>query len=126
MASNYAIKTPHAAVLVWNYIDRIGTEGMTSSPESSGVDDLTGVEPTIISTLSCISISTSKSKGQPEGSFQIVLAPTKDWVSTLTAGSWLAILMSNDPITQDDLKSANKSQVKMIGKIESVRTEVTV
>jgi hypothetical protein len=125
MADNFKIKTPHAAVLIWNYVDRIGTEGMNSSPQSSGVQQLDNVEPTIISTLSCVSIQTSKSKGQPEGTFQIVLAPTKDWVSTLTPGSWLCILMSNNPITQNDLKKANKTQVKMIGKIESVRAEVT-
>ena len=126
MAANYRIKTPHAAVLVWNYVDRIGTEGMTSDPQSSGVQKPTQVEPMIISTLSCISIATSKSKGQPEGTFEIALAPTKDWVSTLTAGSWLAILMSNTPIVEKDLQRANKNQVKMIGKIESVRADVTV
>lgn len=126
MANNFRIKTPHAAVIVWNYKDRIGSDGMTSNPQSSGVNFVDKVDETIISTLSCISISTSKSKSQPDGTFQIVLAPTKDWVSALTAGSWLCILMSNDPIEQDDLKKANKNQVKMIGKIESVRTEVSV
>lgn len=126
MADNFRIKTPHAAILVWNYIDRIGTEGMTANPQSSGVKQLDDTEPTIISTLSCISIQTSKSKGQPEGTFQLVLAPTKDWVSTLTPGSWCCILMSNEPITESDLKKANKRQVKMIGKIDSVRAEVSV
>ena len=122
MSAPFRIKTPHAAVLVWNYIDRVGKD---ESAPKSGVT-LNDVEPMIISTLSCISIQTSKSKGNPEGSFQLVLAPTKNWVSTLTPGSWLAILMSNEPITQDDLQHAKKSQVKMIGKIESVRVETNV
>ena len=126
MANNYKVKTPHAAILIWNYKDRIGTEGFTNNPQSTGVKFLTDVDETIISTLSCISIQTSKSKGQPEGTFQLVLAPTKDWVSTITPGSWMCILMSNNPITEQDLKKADKDQVKMIGKIESVRAEVNV
>ena len=126
MANDFrTIKTPHAAVIVWNYVDRIGTEGMTASPQSSGVapGKILETEPQIISTLSLISIQTSKSKGQPNGQFQLTLAPTKNWTSVLTSGSWVAILMSNEPITKDDLKKANKKQVKMIGKIESVRVE---
>jgi hypothetical protein len=123
MANVTNIKTPHAAVIVWNYSDRIGTEGITNKPDSSGVDDLNGVEQTIISTLSCISIETSKSKGQPEGQFRLVLAPYKNWVSTITAGSWCCLMMSNEPITEQDLKKANKNHVKMIGKIESVRVD---
>ncbi len=123
--TNFRIKTPHAAVIVWNYVDRIGTEGMTDAYNSSGVTPgkLLETEPQIISTLSCISIQTSKSKGQPNGEFQLTLAPFRNWVSTLTAGSWCVIMMSNEPITPNDLKKANKNHVKMIGKIESVRAE---
>jgi hypothetical protein len=123
MATNYTITTPHAAVLVWNYEDRIGTENMTNDPFSSGVDFLDDVEPVIMSTLSCVSIETSKSKSEPVGRFQLVLAPYKNWVSTITAGSWCCILMSNDPITENDIKRANKRQVKMIGKIETVKVD---
>lgn len=117
------IKTPHAAVMVWNYVDRIGTEGMTNDPFSSGVSKLVDTEPAIISTLSCISIQTSKSKGQPDGQFQLTLAPYKNWTSTLTTGSWCVIMMSNEPITEKDFKKANKNHVKMIGKIETVRVD---
>lgn len=126
--ANFTIKTPHAAVIVWNYDDRIGTEGMTSDPQSSGVTPgkINEVEQTIISTLSCISIQTGKSKAEPNGTFQITLAPTKNWVSTLTAGSWCCIMMSNEPITEQDLRKANKKHVKMIGKIESVRLDTQV
>lgn len=122
------IKTPHAAVLVWNYGDRIGTP--TGGFNATGVDDINGIEkespPVIVSTLSCVSIQTNKSKGQPDGSFNLVLAPYKNWTSTLTAGSWLVIMMSNKPVTEQDLKHANKDQVKMLGRIESVRCETTV
>lgn len=117
------IKTPHAAVMVWNYVDRIGTEGMTDNLFTSGVEKLTETEPTIISTLSLVSIQTSKSKGQPDGQFQLTLAPYKNWTSVLTTGSWCVIMMSNEPITAQDFKKANKNQVKMIGKIESVRVD---
>lgn len=115
MSDKLNIRTPHAAILVWNYVDRINAE--------NGTDDLNDVEPVIISTVSCISIETSKSKGNPVGSFRLVLAPFKNWVSALTSGSWCAILMSNKPITQSSLRKADMDQVKMIGKIESVRVD---
>lgn len=122
------VKTPHAAVLVWNYGDRIDTP--TGAFNATGVKDPIGVEkeapPVIVSTLSCISIQTSKSKSQPDGSFQLVLAPYKNWVGTLTAGSWCCILMSNEPIGPNDIKKANKDHVKMLGRIESVRCETQV
>ena len=131
---NFRIKTPHAAVLVWNYNDRVGIP-KGEEYDASGVDDLNGTEKdggvaggkdtdaVIVSTLSLVSISTSKSKSQPEGSFQLVLAPYKNWTSTLTAGSWCAIMMSNDKIQKGDLKRANPKLVKMFGRIESVRCE---
>lgn len=126
--NNYRIKTPHAAILVWNYNDRIGSPN--GAYNDSGVNDLNGIEkgnpPVIVSTLSCVSIQTNKTKGQPDGSFNLVLAPFKNWTSTLTAGSWCCIMMSNETITENDLKKANKNHVKMIGRIESVRCETSV
>mgnify|MGYP003339754865 FL=1 len=113
------IRNPHAAVIVWNYDDRIGLD---DKPQA-----IDRVESTIISTVSLISINTSKSKSQPNGTFQMVLAPTKNWVSAITAGSWCVLLMSNEPITEKDIKkSADAKKVKMIGKIESVRADVSV
>ena len=124
--SKHVIKTPHAAVLIWNYIDRVGTPN--GDFKSSGVTiSLDQVEkepvPVIVSTLSCVSIQTSKAKGSPNGTFNLVLAPFKNWVGNLTPGSWCCILMSNKIITADDLKSADKDKVKMFGRIESVRCE---
>jgi hypothetical protein len=126
------VKTPHAAVLVWNYEDRVGvpTGGYDDSGISKGnilkTESGDSLPPVIVSTLSCVSIQTNKSKSQPDGHFQLVLAPFKNWVSTLTTGSWCAILMSNEPIQEKDLKKANKKHVKMLGRIESVRCETNV
>lgn len=115
---NYAIKTPHAAVLIWNYDDRFGSEGSSSNDK---------IEQLIISTISCKSISTSKSKSDPQGSFRIELAPTKNWVSTITAGSWCVVLMTNEKIEEGDIfEKADHRKVKMFGKIESVRVSTTV
>lgn len=131
--NNFRIKTPHAAVIVWNYVDRIVAPKDSSDPMATGVTELHTIEthgdedqvvPAIISTLSCISIQTSKSKSAPDGTFQLVLAPFKNWVSTLTPGSWCCLLMSSSPISEKDLTiKANPKHVKMIGKIESVRCE---
>lgn len=123
--SKHVIKTPHAAVLVWNYVDRVATPD--GDFKSTGVDKLDEIEkdvvPVIVSTLSCVSIQTSKSKGTPNGTFNLVLAPFKNWVGNLTPGSWCCILMSNKTITENDLKTADKDKVKMFGRIESVRCE---
>lgn len=130
--SNFKITTPHAAVLVWNYKDRIGVpEGKYNATGSNqenvgAIEKGSGTSPTIVSTLSCISIQTSKSKSQPTGNFQLVLAPSKNWLSTLTAGSWCVIMMSNEKITKDDIKHANPKMVKMFGRIENVRCETKV
>lgn len=125
---NFKIKTPHAAVLVWNYNDRVDIP--SGGYNATGVKDQNGTEKeapaVIVSTLSCISIQTNKAKGQPDGSFNLVLAPYKNWTSTLTAGSWCCIMMSNEPIGEKDLKKANPKLVKMFGRIETVRCETRV
>lgn len=114
----HTIKTPHAAVIIWNYDDRLGSEPTAK---------LNDVEQVIISTVSCKSISTSKTKSNPEGRFNIELAPFKNWISTITSGSWCAILMSNEPITKEDINGqASYAKLKMFGKIDSVRASVSV
>ena len=114
MANIVKTTTPHAAVLVWNYRDRLGTEDTLE-------DEINAVDEVIVSTASLISISTAKAKGEPVGKFQLLLAPNKNWVSTITAGSWCCIMMSQSPITKADIDKANAEKVKFIGKIESVR-----
>jgi hypothetical protein len=117
--SNYAIKTPHAAVIIWNYDDRFGNAGGASNADK--------VEQIVLSTVSCHSVTVSKSKSDPQGNFQIQLAPTKNWVSTITAGSWCAILMSNHPIEEKDIRTkADYRKIKMFGKIESVRISTSM
>jgi len=112
------IRTPHAAVIVWNFDDRLNTKGITSSFDK--------VNEMIISTVSLISCSTNKTKSDPVGTFTFTLAPTRNWVSVLTPGSWCAILMTNEPLTEDSFKKAKPKQVKMLGRIDTVRTDVSV
>ena len=112
------IRTPHAAVIVWNYDDRLSVSGINSSFDK--VDEM------IISTVSLMSISTNKTKADPVGTFNFTLAPTRNWVSVLTPGSWCAIMMSNEPLTEDSFNFANAKQVKMLGRIETVRVNVAV
>lgn len=116
--SSVRVTTPHAAVIVWNYRDRVGPDGVKYG--------LNTIEQTIISTLSLISVNTSKNKSNPAGNFEIVLAPTKNWVATLTPGSWLCVLMGQDKITKEDLTKADPNKVKLLGRIDSVRVNVSV
>lgn len=116
---NFRIRTPHAAVKIWNYVDRMTAEGATFVPANE-------VKEEIISTISCSAIQTMKAKADPIGKFNIVLAPTRNWTAVITPGSWCVIMMSNQPITQEDFKRANPQLVKMVGKIETVRTQVMI
>ena len=117
--------TPHAAAIVWNYRDRIAAEGTTTSKVNE-------VDQIVISTLSLMNISTSKTKSSPQGTFQITLAPTKNWVTVLTPGSWIALLMTQNKIEPKDLpdrKGGGKvdpNKMKFLGRIESVRANVSV
>jgi hypothetical protein len=105
-------------MIIWNYNDRFG------STKTSKIDD---VDEIIVSTKSLISISTNKTKSNPQGQFQVVLAPNRNWVSTITPGSWCVIMMSNSPFSKEDIsKKADPNKVKMIGKIDSVRVGTQV
>jgi hypothetical protein len=114
------ILNPGAAVIVYNYKYRMGVSGV-SLKEAHEVE-----EKVITHTSSLISISTSKGKARPEGSFEFRLAPNKNWVNAITPGSWCVILISNDGIQEKDLRTANYNKVKMLGRIESVRLAATV
>lgn len=121
MAHKVKLVTPHAAVIVWNYADRISAHGAENPDE---------IERVIINTTDLISISTSKRKSNPAGSFEFRLAPTNNWVSTITPGSWCVLLMSQSKpiptITPDNLGTADPELVKMLGRIDSVRLVVGV
>ena len=116
---SFVIETPHAAVKIWNYVDRITDQGALASQANV-------VKEEIISTLSLMSIQTSKTKGDPVGTFNFMLAPTRNWVSVITPGSWCVILMGNEPITKESLEVADKKLVKMFGRIDTVRCTVSV
>ena len=123
--NKYSVITPHAAFLVWNYANRMGNEPTKD-------EDVNRTEQLIISTMSLKSISTSKSKSSPNGTFEIRLAPTKNWVQLLTPNSWCAVLMGREKLKREDIDysnpkaKANPKNIKMIGRIASVRINVTV
>jgi hypothetical protein len=75
--------TPHAGVIIWNYNDRVGADDH---------GDVNKVDEIIINTTSLMSIATKKNKSTPAGSFEFYLAPTKNWVSIITPGSWCVLL----------------------------------
>ena len=119
MNNKALIKNPNAIVVIWNYQDRTG--GSTLSPNK---DDVYNIEPAIINTSSLKSISTQKSKSNPAGAFEFRLAPTENWVSSISAGSWCVILMTNEKMTNTPIsgsKSVDEKSFKMLGRIESVR-----
>src|SRR5687768_9762967 len=117
----FKITNPHAMVILWNYNDRI---------DSDGANDPHKIERIILTTASLRSISTNKNKGQPAGQFELRLAPTFNWVSRITPGSWCSILMSQDDsfanISAHDVGFASPETFKMLGRIDSVRMVVNV
>lgn len=110
------IKNPNALVFIYNYQDRLGDVKLNEDPFS--------VEQIILNSTSLKSVTTQKSKSNPAGSFEFRLAPTKNWVTEITPGSWCVILMSNKKI-DDTAKygggKVDESSFKMLGRIESVR-----
>lgn len=112
------ILTPNAAVRVYVYKERDTSSGLTNQASKSiEVIDLKE---------EIVSINTIKHKSSPIGEFNITLAPNRNWIAALTPGSWLAILMSQDEITDKDLNTFNKKSLKMIGRIDTVRMSVGV
>lgn len=121
MTTKVKLTNPHAAVIIWNYADRIN---------ASGGEDVDEIEQIIISSASLMSISTSKRKSTPAGTFEFRLAPTFNWIARLTPGSWCVLMMSqNKPVPQlsaSNLGTADQDLVKMLGRIDSVRLAVEV
>lgn len=116
------LTNPSGAVLIWNYVDRIG---------ASGGKDSSGTElEVIINSASLKSISTSKTKSSPAGSFEIRLAPTFNWVTRITVGSWCVLLMSPQKDIPDIVSVfpgfVDPKTFKMLGRIDSVRAVVNV
>ena len=122
------VVTPHAYVVIFNYADRL-----------SGIDDKTterdlSLSQLFINTTSLVSVSTTKPKSTPSGSFEFTLAPTRNWLAKITPGSWCTILMTrDDPIREVTTKNyyknigtADKSSFKMFGRIDTVSLDVNV
>ena len=113
---------PSAAVMIYNYSDRLGGENIDR--------DENDIDQIILNTVSLISVSTQKTKSQPAGTFEFTLAPTKNWVTAITPGSWCVILMGRSPIGNTETKyndpTVKEKHFKMLGKIESVRVATEV
>lgn len=132
------IYTPNAAVKIYNYKDRFGSFSEFYNQEK---DDPNEVDEIILATHNLISVSTNKSKSSPVGSFEFRLAPTHNWIESITPGSWCIIYMGMTDQTKgaanltseskDSSESANsielpKESIKMIGRIDSVRQSSSV
>ena len=109
------ITQPTALVVVYNYKDRAGS--------SSYKLDSSTEEPMIIY-KDIVSITTSKYKSNPAGEFTINLAPTRNWITTLSLSSWISIHISTSNIDKKELYSSKN--LKMIGRISGVRVVTEV
>ena len=119
--------TPHASVMVFNYLDRVNYQDRQQNSNSEE-EDPTSIEDVEVVLLDShiIDIRTSKPKGSPNGTFTITLAPNINWISRITNGSWVVIMMaSNTDIMQKDYRNANHKLVKFIGQIVDVSQSIT-
>lgn len=84
-------------------------------------DQKSSIDTTEISAYDAIlSINTSKSKGRA-GSFNMVLAPTKNWKGLLHPGCWCLIYISDKKLPAlADRSSKLEDGLKMIGIVKSV------
>lgn len=116
MTNSKVISTnPNAAIVVYNYKDRAGAGG-----GAYGTQDLNSeIEPPIFIDKDIISITTVKYKSQPSGEFVINLAPTRNWMTTLSLSSWISIHISTSDIRKNELYSSKN--LKMIGRINGIR-----
>jgi len=125
VSNSHEIKrtNPNAMVFIYNYQDRMGDANTATRIKPFAVDQI------ILNTTSLLNVTTSKNKSSPAGTFEFRLAPTKNWVTAITPGSWCIILMSNTSI-DDKAKygggKVDEKSFKMLGRIESVRGVVEV
>jgi len=115
---------PNAMVFIYNYRDRMG-----DAESAKNIKDQFEVDQIILNTVSLLNVTTTKTKSSPAGTFEFRLAPTKNWVTAITPGSWCIILMSNSAIN-DKAKygggRVDEKSFKMLGRIESVRGVIEV
>lgn len=108
-------RTPTAAILIYTYVDRGGFANITTQQNEI-----------IVATKSIVSVSTTKTKASPAGSFRVELAPTRNWVAAISPGSWIEIHMSPDYMKPEDIYKSSSKTLKMIGRIDSVRMNIDV
>ena len=114
------IKQPQAGIKIYNYVDRLGSTFYSGKKETQNIENVLKIKSEIIS------ISTIKHKAQPAGEFQIVLAPTRNWISSISPGSWISIHMTSEKVDDKTLFSFNENTLKMIGRIDTVRMSMRV
>lgn len=141
------VTNPNAAVIFYSYVDRLGSQ--RAEDKSITEND---VEEMIV-TEELMSVRTSKVKSAPAGNFEIQLAPSINWITAITPGSWCVILMSrstivlpvssnittsekinaqqgNDASVKQDAPEnpniAKESELRMIGRVDSVRLSSVV
>lgn len=122
MANNTRVKTPHGIVVIYNYKERFGSSYLDMNDgQEFDIDQI------ILNSLSLKSIQIQKGKADPGGSFELRLAPYKNWTTAITPGSWCIIMMSNHIINDDAANgggTVDANTFKMLGRIESVRGTV--
>jgi hypothetical protein len=124
MTNKAKINNPNAIVVIYNYQDRFGDFNL-----SKNKNDIFNVNQTILNSVSLKSVTTQKTKSNPAGSFELRLAPIRNWVTAITPGSWCVILMSNSGLndaakygdSQHGSSTVDEKSFKMMGRIESVR-----
>lgn len=110
--------TPHAKVIIYNYIDRTGGNGGFMGSSISNEVEVIELDQSLVS------ISTTKHKSNPSGQFEVVLAPDYNWLTAISPGSWLSIHLSPNPIESGE--EYYEYNLKMIGRVDSVRTAIGV
>lgn len=136
------VTNPNATFIVFNYVDRLGIRNLSIDKDEVAQ---------ITCKTSIISIKTNKSKSSSSGTFEVQLAPDRNWISSITPGSWCVILMSATTLSTEILEiiptnniyknpnedllklnpnpgtvEANEQELKMVGRIDSVRVSSVV
>lgn len=122
--NNTYVKNANGLVFIYNYRDRLGDSHLLKN----GSDGIFEIDQIILNSTSLKSVTTQKSKSSPSGSFEIRLAPLKDWVAAITPGSWCVILMASKNIDDKAKYGGGKvdpASFKMLGRIEAVRAVVS-
>lgn len=120
-----------AEVIVYNYAFR-DSDVVIPSLKNFPSPQVTTTEEVKIG-YAATSITCTKSKSSPYGTFSITLKPTEDWITKIVPGSWCAIFMSNDKLTKDTINNSAAADgdnflapLKMVGLIMAVRVNKSI